>query len=112
MQISYLTMAQLPLLAYSFNSQDVTGSESITLDPLCNSWTVTNLGDVWVTVNGILLKGYPAGQPGLVGASLGVTGNFGEVYRGLVQINSAQNTPGSGTTQFLCLFIQKVYALD
>lgn len=112
MQISYLTLQQTPLLAYSINSQDIVTSESITLDPLCNSWTVINLGDVWVNVNGMLLKGYPIGHPELTGASIGATGNYGEVYKGLVQITSAQTTPGSGTTVFYCLFIQKVYALD
>jgi hypothetical protein len=68
------------------------------------------MGDIWVNVNGILLKGYPVGHPELIGASMGATGNFGEIYRGLVQINSAESTPGSGTTEFYCIFIQKIYA--
>lgn len=112
MQATYLSLQQLPLLAFSINSQDVYSSDSMTLDPFCNSWTVVNLGDVWVTVNGILLKGYPPGQPGLIGGSVGCTGNFGEVYKGLVQINSAETTSGSGTTQFYCVFIQKIYSFD
>jgi len=107
-----LTSQEIGFLGYSLNHQDITASKSITLDPFCNSWTVINMGDIWVTVNGILLKGYPIGHPELTGASMGATGNFGEIYKGLVQINSAQNAPGSGTTEFFCMFIQKCYAVD
>ena len=104
-----LQIHQVPFLAYSISHQDVTDSQSITLDPFCNSWTVINMGDVWVNVNGILLKGHPIGQPDLIGASLSATGNYGEIYKGLVNIQSAATTPGSGSTRMYCIIIQKTY---
>lgn len=106
---TYLQLQQLSLLGYSINSQDIRKTTSCVIDPFCNSWTIVNIGDVWVTVNGTLVKGYPIGHPELTGASLSATGNFGEVYKGLVQVNEASTTPGSGTTVFHCIFIQKIY---
>jgi hypothetical protein len=111
MSLNFLNQSQLPLLVYSISQQPIYDSKSIVLDPFCNSWTVVNLGDVWVTVNGMLLKGYPVGHPELTGSSIGATGNYGEIYRGLVNVNSAESTTGSGTTEFFCLFIQKIYSL-
>lgn len=108
----YVSLQQLLLLAYTVNNQFLDSARSITLDAFCNSWTVVNLGNIWVNVNGMLLKGYPVGHPELVGASTGATGNYGEVYKGLVQITDARNTPGSGTTDFNLLFIQKVYVFS
>lgn len=109
--MQFLTMNQIPFLAFNTAVYDAFDSKSIPADPFCNSWIVTNVGDIWVTVNGILLKGFPIGQPGLVGASIGVTGNYGEIYRGNINIQSAQTTAGSGTTQFHCIVIQKCYAV-
>jgi len=109
---TYLTFQQLPLLAYGMNYQEITESTSCTIDPFCNSWTIINLGDIWVTVNGMLLKGYPPGHPELTGASTGQNGNFGEVFKGNISVQSAVTTAGSGTTQFLVLFMQKIYNLS
>lgn len=109
---NFLGFQQIPFLAFTSTFQTLQLSTSCTIDPYCNSWTVVNLGDIWVTVNGILLKGFPPGHPELTGASTGVNGNYGEIFRGNVDVQSAQTTAGSGTTIFLCVFIQKVYVFN
>lgn len=109
--MQFVTFNQLAFLGFFTAVQDAYDSKSFPADPFCNSWTVTNVGDIWVTVNGILLKGYPIGHPDLVGASVGVTGNYGEVYKGNINIQSAQTTTGSGTTVFHVIVIQKCYAV-
>jgi hypothetical protein len=109
---NFLNFQQIPFLAFTTNFQELIGSTSCSIDPFCNAWEVINLGDIWVNVNGILLKGFPPGHPELTGASIGVAGQYGEIFKGNVNVQSAATTPGSGTTQFLCLFIQKTYVFD
>jgi len=107
----FLTANQIGFLGYNTSIVDCAGPRSVPAGAYCNSWTVQNLGDIWVTVNGILLKGYPIGHPELTGAATGVSGNYGEVYQGNISIQSAQTTPGSGTTDFHCVVILKSYNL-
>lgn len=109
--MTFLNRDQLPFLGFHIAAVDAYFSKSVPADPFCNSWIVQNIGDVWVTVNGILLKGYPIGHPELTGAAVGVTGNYGEIYQGNINVQSAETTPGSGTTDFHVLIIQKCYNL-
>lgn len=111
MNHNFVQLQQIPLLQYSISSQTLNNPGSVFYDPFCNSWTIVNLGDIWVTVNGILVKGHPVGHPDLTGSSIGAQGNYGEIYKGNIQVNSAQTTTGSGSTSFLLVFIQKVYNL-
>lgn len=106
-----LTENQIAFLTFGVTMNEYSAPKSVVLDPLCNSWVVQNIGDIWVTVNGILLKGHPVGHPELTGAAVGVSGNYGEVFKGILNIQSAETTPGSGSTSFLVIVIQKIYAV-
>ncbi len=70
----------------------------------CNGFTVTNVGDTTVTVNGRIL--YP-GVPGTsIGDSVSIGGNRGEIYTGNINIKF-----GAGATP-LVLVEQKFYLLS
>ena len=62
-----------------FIEQVRAGGES-PLRQFCNGWSVTNRGADVVTVNGEICL--PPAGPGLSGETVGVSGNYGEIYDG------------------------------
>jgi len=74
------------------------------VEPFCNGWTVTNIGDVIVKVNDQIY------YPGVIGVSLGDSrsfgGNEGEIYKGIIKV-AFQVPPGGVNPQIE--LVQKVY---
>lgn len=94
------------LLRYNTtNAQTYGVTQNVLVVPFCNGFTVTNVGDDPVTVNGRVL--YP-GTPGTSnGDSFSFGGNFGEVYKGNISIQFA----GTGVAPLVTVE-QKFYILD
>jgi hypothetical protein len=70
---------------YNFSVAVYNTTQRVNVDADCNGFTVTNIGDTIVTVNGCILN------PGVPGTSLGDSrtfgGNFGERYVGDIRIS-------------------------
>ncbi len=65
----------------------------VDVQPRCNSYTFTNLGDVIAKVNGMLI--FPAATPATdLGDSRIVEGNANEVFTGTIRLEFDANTAG------------------
>jgi hypothetical protein len=88
---------------YNISVNLYTRSGYVDVVKACNGFTVTNVGDDIVNVNGMIL------YPGVIGTSLGdsrsIGGNEGEVYQGNIQVMFA----GAGANPSLEV-IQKFYS--
>ncbi len=102
---------ELQYLQYNIQVINCTISTSIPIDAHLNSWVAHNQGNVWALVNGKLIKGYPVGHPELEGGAYGPTGNFGEIYRGRIDVLFSPNLANSGTTDPLISVVLKFYVI-
>jgi hypothetical protein len=85
---------------YNFSAITVEQSRAVTPDEKCNGFTAINTGATVATVNGIPLN---PGVPGTNnGESFSLGGNFGEIFKGRIDIGF---TGGVGQL----LLIQKYY---
>ena len=70
---------------YSFSVQNYQVSGFYTVEPYCNGFTVTNIGNTIVQVNDQIF------YPGVIGVSLGDSrsfgGNQGEIYKGQIKVS-------------------------
>lgn len=86
------------------NNYQVSGSVSVQKN--CNSMTYTNIGDEAVTINDIIL--FPSATPAtILGDSVSIGGNEGEVYKGNIRVKFA----GGGAAPNVQI-IQKFYLED
>lgn len=89
------------LLFFNFSVQTIRTDNSIITDDYCNSVTVVNIGTTAAQFNGIPIAAPVA--PGLLGESISIPGNKGEIYSGRIDISF----PGAGNG--VVLVIQKKY---
>ncbi len=90
------------LIPYTDVSDIVTASTEFNLHNFCNEWSVKNNGTVRVRVNGTPLEPPPA--PGLSGESVGMRGNYGEVYNRTTLTVSFDAVAGASV-----VVVQKIY---
>lgn len=79
-------MNKAEILEYNVIWLQYYASQEVQPDPMCNGFEAVNEGDVNVWVNGKLLKPFPPGHPELNGSSWGVSGNRGEIFKGIIRI--------------------------
>ncbi len=71
---------------YNISVSDYNASQWVNVIKGCNGFTVVNLGDTIVQINGITL--FPADDPTTdQGDSLSVGGNEGEIYKGNMKLS-------------------------
>lgn len=89
----------MKLLAFNIIQQQYTEQTEVEVTPLCNAVTVRNIGDEVIFFNGIALQ--PPPGVGLSGESVAYEGNYGEVYKGRIQISFAGGgaNPNAEVTQ-------------
>jgi hypothetical protein len=89
-----------------YNTSPIWVSEPgfVEVDENCNGWMAINKGSGVAYVNGVPLN--PAPAVGLSGESTGTSGNYGEVFKGSIQVKFAPNANDN-----LVLFVQKFYIL-
>jgi len=89
---------------YNFTTTIITVSNWYNVLPLCNGFTVTNIGNTIVMVNDQIF--YP-GTPGTnLGDSRSFGGNQGEVYRGVIKVAFQQPLGNNPAIEL----VQKTYA--
>jgi len=78
---------------YNNTIQSFTTSQDVIVEKLCNGFTAINYGDVIAEINGIRI--FPSATPAtVVGDSLSVGGNAGEIYKGQIILKFVQPTAG------------------
>jgi hypothetical protein len=94
----------MEFLRYKEYTSDVRAGGEIPLRANCNGWSFTNVGADVATING--RQCLPPVGPGLSGETVGVSGNYGEVYEEL----TVQVTLATTVNPHLQL-TQKVYSI-
>lgn len=87
-------------LFYTIINSTFSANAKVEVDKLCNGFTVVNIGNTNMTVNGVPLA--PPIAPMLLGESTSFGGNRNEIFYGRIDIAF---TGGAGR----CIVSQKVY---
>lgn len=90
----------LKILRYNIITSPFSRTGSVNIDKWCNGWTIKNTGNTNLEVFGEVL----APQ-----ASKAISGNYGEIFEGKVDLFFSVPTPAPAVPNNYCIFTQKVY---
>lgn len=77
---------------------------SIPVVPNCFAFMFTNVGDTTAFVNGMII--YPPAMPGALGDSRSVSGHWGDVYQGTIELRFQAPVGAAPAVEIVQLFYQ------